>query len=165
MDKDEYGENILHYMVTKHIYNEKECFLAVKTLLYRGVDPNYLDNCNYNFIQTAIDTGYSEEFICLCIKEALKYGLDINNQDEDGDTIVHGAIKADDYHDGIGMILKILMENSYNPHIKNNKGKTIDELVFKSKKYSNQEKREIIRYIDKAMSSVKPSNSSNSRKR
>jgi len=151
-ETNEYGENILHYFVSDVLYDEYSCFLAVKTLLHKGINPNHLDTCKYNFIQTAIDTGYSEDFIFACIKEAVKYGLDVNHQDEDGDTIIHNAIVADDYHDGISKILEILMENSYDPRIKNNNNKMIDDLVFESKKYTNEEKRKMISLIDKVLS-------------
>lgn len=155
-ETNEHGENILHYFVADTVYDEFQCFLAVKTLLYKGINPNFLDAYNYNFIQTAIDTGYSEDFIYACIKEALKYGLDVNHKEEDGDTIIHTALLADDYHDGISKLLSLLMENGYNPNIKNNDKKTIEDLVFESKKYNNKEKRKMISQIDAILS--KPEN-------
>ena len=151
-ETNEHGENILHYFVTDTVYNEYQCFLAVKTLLYKGINPNFSDAYNYNFIQTAIDTGYSEDFIYACIKESLKYGLDVNHKEEDGDTIIHTALLADDYHDGISKLLSILTENGYNPNIKNNDKKTIEDLVFESKKYNNKEKRRMISQIDTILS-------------
>ena len=99
-ETDDYDENLLHLFVDSK-YDEKQCFIAIKSLLKAGLDPNHVDTCDYNFIQTAIDTGYSEKFIYACIEEALDYKLDVNHKEEDGDTIIHTAINADDYKDVI----------------------------------------------------------------
>ncbi len=44
-------------------YDEEKCFLAIQTLLKVGINPNLKACFNYIFIQTALYTGYSEEFI------------------------------------------------------------------------------------------------------
>ena len=114
-----------------------------------GLNPNHLDTCEYNFIQTAIDTGYSEKFVYACINEALKYGLDVNHKEEDGDTIIHTAIRADDYKDNFLHILELLVNNGYDANLKNKDGKTIDDLVFTSSKYTRGAKRQLVIGMDK----------------
>jgi len=85
--KDSECQSILHILVDNN-YNEKKCFLAIKSLLDFGVNPNLKDDFDYIFIQTALYTGYSEDFICDIIKESLKYKLNVNHVDSDGDTII-----------------------------------------------------------------------------
>ena len=150
-DINEYGENILHYF-TNRLRDENKCLLAISSLLYRGVNPNFVDHNKYNFIQTAIETGYSEVFIWNCLKEAKKYGFNVNHQDEDGNTIIHNAILSENYHDGVAKLLNILMFHGYNPRLKNSQGQMIDDLVFESKKYDNATKRELIVRIDRILS-------------
>ena len=90
------NQSILHILVD-NIYDEDKCFLAIKSLLKCGVNPNLEADFQYNFIQTAMYAGYSEAFIIKIIREALKYGLKINHRDDDIDTMMHTAIYSDDY--------------------------------------------------------------------
>ena len=59
---DDENQSILHILVD-NIYDEEKCFLAIKSLLKCGVDPNLEADFQYNFIQTALYAGYSENFI------------------------------------------------------------------------------------------------------
>ena len=148
---NEYGENLLH-VFTSEKYDEEKCFALIKTLLINGVNPNHLDNCKYDFIQTAIDTGYSETFVMNCIREALKHSYNVNNQDEDGDTIMHNAINADDYKSGLIDLFNLLLLNGYNAKKLNKAGKGIDDLMFETRKYNNAYKRKVIIEFDKELS-------------
>ena len=93
---DDDNQSILHILVDDK-YDEAKCFLAIKSLLQIGLSPNLEDDYNYNFIQTALYAGYSEEFILNIINESLKYNLNVNHVDSDKDTIMHTAIYSDDY--------------------------------------------------------------------
>ena len=139
-EENEYGENLLHILVNE-IHNEEKCIIAIEALLKLGVNVNHLDNFKYNFIQTAIDTGYSQKFIVKCIELSLKYKLDVNNVEEDGDTIIHTALNADNYTDNIDDLLRVLVKNGYNPTLKNKNGLTLDDILYRSNKYTMQEKR------------------------
>ena len=150
-ESEDYDENLLHLFVDHH-YDETKCLIAIRSLLNAGLDPNHEDTSEYNFIQTAIDTGYSEKFVYACINEALKHGWDVNHKEEDGDTIIHTAIRADDYKDNFLHLLELLSNNGYNTHAKNNRGKSIDDLIFESSKYTNAAKRQLIIGVDKYLS-------------
>ena len=65
---DEDNQSILHILVDDK-YDEAKCFLAIKSLLQIGLSPNLEADYNYNFIQTALYAGYSEEFILNIINE------------------------------------------------------------------------------------------------
>ena len=93
---DDDNQSILHILVDDK-YDETKCFLAIKSLLQIGLSPNLEADYNYNFIQTALYAGYSEEFILNIINESLKYNLNINHVDSDKDTIMHTAIYSEDY--------------------------------------------------------------------
>ena len=66
---DEDNQTLLHILVDDK-YDEEKCFLAVKSLLEVGFSPNLEADYNYNFIQTALYAGYSEEFILKIINES-----------------------------------------------------------------------------------------------
>ena len=122
--RDEEKQTILHILVDNK-YDKYRCFTAIKSLLEKGLDPNATSDFDYNFIQTALYTGYSEDFILKIIEESLKYGLDVNHVDEDGDTIIHTAIYSDNYKGFILEIYKLLLENGFDSRIKNNSGYNI----------------------------------------
>lgn len=122
--RDEEKQTILHILVDNK-YDKYKCFTAIKSLLEKGLDPNAKSDFGYNFIQTALYTGYSEDFILKIIEESLKYGLDVNHVDEDGDTIIHTAIYSDKYKGFCSEIYKLLLENGFDYGIKNNSGYTI----------------------------------------
>lgn len=122
--KDEENQTLLHIFCDNK-YDEYKCLNAIKCLLERGLNPNATSDFGYNFIQTALYTGYSENFILKIIEESLKYGLDVNHVDEDGDTIVHTAIYSDKYKGFGSEIYKLLLENGFDYGIKNNSGYTI----------------------------------------
>ena len=63
----------------KKLYDEEKCLLAIQTLFQYGVNPNYKDVKGNNFIQVALETGYSEEFIIKAAAMPLNKGLDVNN--------------------------------------------------------------------------------------
>ena len=118
------NQSILHILVDKK-YDEEKTFYAITSLLNAGISPNLKADFNYNFIQTALYAGYSENFILKLIKESLKYDLDVNHVDEDGDTIVHTAIYSDDYIGLVYTIYKLLLENGFDSRIKNKNGYSI----------------------------------------
>ena len=104
---DEDNQTLLHILVDDK-YDEQMCFLAIRSLLQIGLSPNLIDDFKYNFIQTALYAGYSEEFILNIITEALKYNLNVNHVDSDKDTIMHTVIYSDDYLGGIERIYELL---------------------------------------------------------
>ena len=128
--KDCDAQSILHILVDD-VYDEEKCFLAIQTLLEIGISPNLVDNYKYNFIQTALYAGYSEKFIFNIINESLKYDLDINHVDSDGDTIMHTAIYSDDYSDDLERFYDLLCDNGFDSSIKDNDDRDlVNAMIF-----------------------------------
>ena len=136
--KDEDNQSILHILADDK-YDEEKCFLAIKSLLQKGLSPNLEADYNYNFIQTALYTGYSEKFILNIINEALKYNLNINHVDSDKDTIMHTAIYSDDYLDEIEGIYDLLCSNGYDSTKVCCEGRNLLEAMIFQKQYSKKQ--------------------------
>lgn len=132
------NQSILHILVDDK-YDETKCFLAIKSLLKIGLSPNLEADYNYNFIQTALYTGYSEEFILNIISESLKYDLDVNHVDSDEDTIVHTAIYSDDYLGQVERIYDLLSSNGYNSSKACSEGRNLLEAMIFQKQYSKEQ--------------------------
>lgn len=135
---DEDNQSILHILVDDK-YDEAKCFLAIQSLLKIGLSPNLEADYNYNFIQTALYTGYSEEFILNIITEALKYNLNINHVDSDKDTIMHTAIYSDDYLGEIERIYDLLCSNGYDCTRVCSEGRNLLEAMIFQKQYSREQ--------------------------
>lgn len=135
---DESNQSILHILVDNK-YDEFQCFLAIKSLLYDGLNPNLEDDYNYNFIQTALYAGYSENFILNIITESLKYNLNVNHVDSDKDTIVHTAIYSDNYLDEIEKIYELLCANGFNSYLKDCNNRNLIEAMYFQKQYSTKQ--------------------------
>ena len=164
MEKNEDGENLLHLAV-KDIHSNVNCLCFIKALLKLGVDPNDLDNEGYNFIQKAIRTGYSSDFIVKCIDASLKYNLNVCSKDNNGNTIAHTALLEENYIGGIDMMLILLIKNGYDPTLNNNDGLSLDEILYRSNKYSLQQKRSLNYDISDATSFYLRQQSKRSNKR
>jgi len=136
--KDNDNQSLLHILVDNK-YHEEKCFLAIKSLLKAGLDPNLKADFNYNFIQTALYTGYSEKFILNIISEALKYDLDVNHVDDDKDTIVHTAIYSDDYLGEVERIYELLCSNGYDSSKIDHDGRNLIEAMIFQKQYSDSQ--------------------------
>lgn len=135
---DDENQSLLHILVDNK-YDEGKCFLAIQSLLKAGLSPNLESDFNYNFIQTALYTGYSEKFILNIISEALKYNLDVNHIDSDKDTIVHTAIYSDDYLGEIERIYELLCSNGYDSSKIDHDGKNLIEAMIFQKQYSDSQ--------------------------
>lgn len=132
------NQSILHILVDNK-YNEEKCFLAIKSLLRVGLNPNLKDEFDYNFVQTALYAGYSENFILNIINEALKYNLDVNHIDSDKDTIVHTAIYSDDYLGEVERIYELLYSNGYDSSKVDHDGRNLIEAMIFQKQYSDSQ--------------------------
>lgn len=160
------GRNLIQELVSRK-YDEKQVFSAVRTLLKKAnLDPNHVDKKGMNFIQTAINTGYSQKFICDCVRQTLALGLDVNHKDNDGNTIVHSAILATNYRDSIADLLTLLTIHGYDIEAKNNEKKDVCYLAMESTKYKKIKKMEVISSLYEEVSKPKilTSKSSNSRR-
>ena len=135
---DDDNQSLLHILVDKK-YDETKCFIAIKSLLQAGLSPNLEDNFKYNFIQTALYTGYSENFILSIIDEAIKYGLDVNHVDCCKNTIMHTAIYSDDYLGEIVEIYDLLCANGFDSSLENVESKNLLEaMLFKEQSFKLQ---------------------------
>ena len=135
---DDDNQSILHILVDDK-YDEEKCFLAIKSLLQIGLSPNLEDDFEYNFIQTALYAGYSEEFILNIINESLKYNLNVNHVDSDRDTIVHTAIYSDDYLGEVERIYDLLCSNGYDCTKVCSEGRNLLEAMIFQKQYSKEQ--------------------------
>ncbi len=151
---DEDNQTILHILVDNK-YDEAKCFLAIKSLLQNGLSPNLESDYNYNFIQTALYTGYSEEFILNIINEALKYNLNVNHVDSDEDTIMHTAIYSDDYLGGVERIYDLLSSNGYDSTSVCSEGRNLLEAMIFQKQYSEEQIESFRKKFEKRNSNVK----------
>lgn len=104
-----------------------------------GLSPNLLADYGYNFIQTALYTGYSEKFIIAIITESLKYNLNVNHVDIDENTIMHTAIYSDDYLGGLDQIFELLCKNGYDCTKVCSEGRNLlDAMKYMHSKYSKR---------------------------
>ena len=135
---DDDNLSILHILVDDK-YDEAKCFLAIKSLLQIGLSPNLEADYNYNFIQTALYAGYSEEFILNIINESLKYNLNVNHVDSDRDTIVHTAIYSDDYLGEVERIYELLCSNGFDSSLEDQDARNLLEAMIFQKQYSREQ--------------------------
>ena len=135
---DDDNQSLLHILVDKK-YDEAKCLIAIKSLLQAGLSPNLEDDFNYNFIQTALYTGYSENFILNIIGEAIKYGLDVNHVDSDKDTIMHTAIYSDDYLGEIVAIYDLLCANGFDSSLEDHESRNLLEAMNFQGQYSDSQ--------------------------
>ena len=135
---DDDNQSILHILVDDK-YDEAKCFLAIKSLLQIGLSPNLEADYNYNFIQTALYAGYSEEFILNIINESLKYNLNVNHVDSDRDTIVHTAIYSDDYLGEVERIYELLCSNGFDSSLEDQDARNLLEAMIFQKQYSREQ--------------------------
>ncbi len=136
--RDIENQSLLH-ILADNLYDEEKCFLAIQSLLKAGLSPNLEADFNYNFIQTALYAGYSENFILNIISESLKYGLDVNHVDSDKDTIVHTAIYSDDYLGGVEKIYELLCQNGYDSSKRDQDGRNLIQAMIFQKQYSESQ--------------------------
>ena len=151
---DEENQSILHILVDDK-YDEEKCFLAIKSLLQIGLSPNLEADFEYNFIQTALYTGYSEEFILNIINESLKYNLNINHVDDDKDTIMHTAIYSDDYLGEVEGIYDLLCSNGYDCTKVCSEGRNLLEAMIFQKQYSEEQIQRFKTKFEKRYSKIK----------
>ncbi len=154
---DEDNQSILHILVDDK-YDEAKCFLAIKSLLKFGLSPNLEADYNYNFIQTALYAGYSEEFILNIITEALKYNLNVNHVDSDKDTIMHTAIYSDDYLGEVEGIYDLLCSNGYDCTKVCSEGRNLLEAMIFQKQYSKKQIESFKKKFEERYSKVKQNN-------
>ena len=139
------GKNLVQELVSRK-YDETKCSIALRTLFRKaGLNPNHLDKNGLNFVQTAINTGYSQNFVCDCIRQTLALGYDVNHQDNAGNTVIHSAINSTNFKEGFIDILKLVDVNGYDVHLKNVNGKEISDLIFESSKYAKIDKMKYIK--------------------
>lgn len=134
--KDNENQTILHILVD-NLYDETKCFLAIKSLLKFGMNPNLESDFHYNFIQIALYTGYSEDFILKIIKESLKYHLNVNHVDSDKDTIMHTAIYSDNYLYEIENIYNLLCNNGFDSTKLDQDNRNLIEAMIYQKQYTD----------------------------
>ena len=147
--------------LTDELHNELSCFAALKSLIHFELNRvNQVDEVGYNFIQNAMYAGYSTEFINGCIDAAADDGfvthkLEINHQDEDGDTMLHTAIYCNDECVlDIVSIYKNLLKHGFDSSIKDKQGRSIVDAMKSEKQRCNKFSDEQIKEIQKIYNEV-----------
>jgi ankyrin repeat protein len=147
--------NITHkksylHTLTDYLYDEKQCAIAIASLLSQNIcDPNFSSQYDgTNFIQNAIKTGYSEEFIREIINLALVFSsplspFNINHVDYYSNSIIHTIIYSDNYTGEISEIYRLLLENGFDSGIENIQFSNVFEALVQkqnqSSKFSKQD--------------------------
>ena len=124
--KSKCEESILHILAQSN--NEEKAFFAIKSLLEIGINPNQVDGAGRNFIQSALISNRSCDFILKILKEALKHKLNVNYCDYDYQTIAHTALLSD-YKGDVIDIFRILIHNGFNLANANDDNKTIYDIL------------------------------------
>lgn len=120
------------FVLTDELYDEKACLKAIKSLLSCGsASGKVVGDFGYNFIQNAMYTGYSGDYIVELLDYCGKSSswLNVNHKDEDGDTMLHTAIYADDFKGDIYKIYSTLIKLGFDSRIKDKAGRSIVEAM------------------------------------
>ena len=145
--KDNEKQTLLHIFCDA-LYDEEKCFKAIEILLRYGPSPNTKDDYSYIFIQTALYSGYSENFVLKIINEALKYDLNVNHIDDDGDTIIHTAIYSDDYRGDVDKMYELLCENGFDSTIRNTSDKDIIDSMKDEDKFTDAQIKKMKKLVN-----------------
>jgi ankyrin repeat protein/predicted O-methyltransferase YrrM len=107
--------------------NEK----AIGHLLQQGADVNILDPTGRNALLVSLGSN-QKEYISLLVSK----GIDINSQDDSGNTAMHyplsNVLRDKRYLPYSTEIIKILMMEGADPHIKNKEGKSPMDLAMET---------------------------------
>jgi ankyrin repeat protein len=107
--------------------NEK----AIEHLLQQGADVNIPDPTGRNALLVSVGSN-QKEYISLLVSK----GIDINSQDDNGNTALHyplsNVLRDKMYLPYSTEIVKILLEEGADPHIRNNEGKSPMDLAVES---------------------------------
>jgi hypothetical protein len=142
------GRNLVQELVSRK-YDEDDCLMAIRTLLIKGdLSANHVDKYGRNFIQIAINTGYSDKFICKCINLGIVKGIDLNHKDNQGNNILHTMAIAANYQ-GDFMSIIFHLYGKININEKNNDLRDFKVLILESNKYTTEYKRELLNNVDK----------------
>ena len=129
---------------TDNLYDEEKCFYVIKALLENGkFNVNYKNSFGANFIQNSISSGYSEDFVLKLIEISSNYSLDVNQADNDGDTIPHFLFTCKKYHGGHERIFEECKKLGFFEMIENKDGQTYSSLLYE---YNQRKKNNIVNY-------------------
>ena len=129
--KESYNHQSLLHLFVKNKYDEKKCLLAIQLLLDANINPNFLDRNNNNFIQAAINTGYSPKFIYQITEDSFNHHLYRNYYKK---SIIASAIKSKSYkEEELEDLYCLLADYNYDVH------ENLETLMKKSNYYTNEE--------------------------
>lgn len=102
---------------------------ALKTLIDNGLDIHSWRNKQYTFdFAKKCYTGNHQEKSRVAFKKLVTYGIDLNTAHPNGETILHTAA-----HSASNSIVNFFKELGVDASLKNGKGKTADDILFKRK--------------------------------
>ncbi len=143
------------FALTDYKYDEESCLLAILSLIStEKFDLNASNDFKYNFIQNAIYEGYSTRFIVRIIEEIfhnhkLKNNFNINHVDEDGDTMLHSAIYADDFNGDVEVLYRTFTKYGFDSSIKDYSKRSIVEAMWFERNRCNKFSQGQINRIEK----------------
>ena len=117
--ENEYGG--LSHAIVNYNYDLNWKLAALETLFKNGLNVNLQGKLTgYSFIHLSLygysddnnnTKSYSTEFIVQLINLGKQYGLNVNIQDNDGDSIIHAALASEDYEGEVVPLIKALGTN------------------------------------------------------
>lgn len=117
--KNGYGG--LSHAIVNYNYDLDWKLAALETLFKNGLNVNLQGKLTgYSFIHLSLygysddnnnTKSYSTEFIVQLINLGKQYGLNVNIQDNDGDSIIHAALASEDYEGEVVPLIKALGTN------------------------------------------------------
>ena len=136
--KNDYGG--LSHAIVNYNYDLNWKLAALETLFKNGLNVNLQGKLTgYSFIHLSLYgysddddniKSYSTEFIVQLINLGNQYGLNVNIQDNDGDSIIHAALASEDYEGEVVPLIKALGTNFNLSIVDNDKRNITDALEY-----------------------------------
>lgn len=158
--KNKYNYNVLEIMTNKSHYdeirkifekynyfkntkNENDKYLiSLKESRIKKIDlPSSLDNKNLDIFEAISNLDYKT------LEKVIDNGIDINQKDENGNTLLIISITNYLSNKEFINIIKLLLENKANPYIENNKNLNAMHIIT-SHGYSYKEVRDLFKQFD-----------------
>jgi len=125
--KDEQGRNLVFNEVMKDYYYQGryEDFQMLDILIEKGIDINCIDNSGKTPLMYMVEYGVRIKdkqrrgYFIKRLKNFLKYKVNLNIQDKDGQTVIHKVVIADDLE-----VLENLLEKKVDVNLKDKQGRT-----------------------------------------
>ncbi|KAJ6232740.1 ankyrin repeat [Anaeramoeba flamelloides] len=112
--------------------NDKMMGLVEYTLAKDGIDANLVNGVSENALYTLLDlrTTINSEVLYRATKLLIKHGIDVNKQNNDGNTCLHTFVVKHKNSYNYWKIFQLLAKSNANFNLQNNKGETVLHSLF-----------------------------------